>query len=280
MKQTRRFFQGLVACGIALAMVISLAAQTTDEVAKVVRIKGEARYTTGGGIWNPLKVGDVLRPGALIQTDTTTGSFVDLVIGDGSVTVASVAGSESAVLRPTKGGLVRFQPAGKQNALRVWENTALGLDKMTAMSTGADVVTETQLDLKQGHITGIVKKMSGASRYEIKLPNGVAGIRGTVYDLWADGRIRVMTGAMVYSYFDSQNNLQTVEIPGGSSYTPGAVPPVSRLSGADMQWFTTVVGALGVAAYTPAPVTLDQTTYYVQPRLSPTEGAAPPPEGD
>ena len=69
----------------------------------------------------------------------------------------------------------------------MWENTLLGIDKLTVTQTGADVVTETQLDLKAGHIFGMVKKMSAASKYEVKIPNGVAGIRGTVYDISAEG---------------------------------------------------------------------------------------------
>ena len=56
------------------------------------------------------------------------------------------------------------------------ENSALGIDKLTSMDTGSDSVTETQLDLKAGHIMGSVKKLSAASKYEVKIPNGVAGI--------------------------------------------------------------------------------------------------------
>ena len=52
MKQTQRFIYGLVACGIALAMASTLSAQTKDEVAKVVRISGSARSTTGGGVFS------------------------------------------------------------------------------------------------------------------------------------------------------------------------------------------------------------------------------------
>ncbi len=37
--------------------------------------------------------------------------------------------------------------------VRIWENTLLSIDKLTVTQTGADVVTETQLDLKAGHIS-------------------------------------------------------------------------------------------------------------------------------
>jgi hypothetical protein len=43
----------------------------------------------------------------------------------------------------------------------------------------------------------MVKKMSAASKYEVKIPNGVAGIRGTVYDISADGIVKVLSGSVV-----------------------------------------------------------------------------------
>jgi len=58
---------------------------------------------------------------------------------------------------------VTYQPAAEQNMVRIWENSRLGLDKLTSTETGANVVTETQLDLQAGHIFGSVKKMSAAS---------------------------------------------------------------------------------------------------------------------
>ena len=168
MKETRSLLNSLVACGVALAMVSTLAAQTVNQgAAKVVRLKGAARYTTGNNDWQPLKVGDIVKPGTIIQT--AAKSRVDLVLGDGSAPVA----------RPVAGEMLSYQPSAEQNIVRMWENTLLGIDKLTVTQTGADEVTETQLDLKAGHIFGMVKKMSAASKYEVKIPNGVAGIRGT-----------------------------------------------------------------------------------------------------
>src|SRR5690349_24996818 len=95
-----------------------------------------------------------------------------------------------------------YQPSVDQNVVRIWENSAVGIDKLTSMQTGAEAVTETQLDLKAGRITGSVKKMSAASKYEVKLPNGVAGIRGTTYDITADGLIKVYVGSVVVATVD------------------------------------------------------------------------------
>jgi hypothetical protein len=42
--------------------------------------------------------------------------------------------------------------------------------------------------------------MSAASKYEVKLPNGVAGIRGTVYDITSEGVIQVSSGSVVIAW--------------------------------------------------------------------------------
>jgi hypothetical protein len=188
MKETRRILNSLIACGAAFAMVCTLAAQSTEVAAKVIRLKGAAQYKFGNGDWRPLKMGDVVRQGVVIQT--AGNSRVDLLLGEAS----------APVTRPVTSDMTTYQPSADQNVVRMWENTLMGVDKLTEMQTGADVVTETQLDLKAGHISGSVKKMSAASKYEVKLPIGVAGIRGTVYDFTAEGLIKVLTGSVVLAY--------------------------------------------------------------------------------
>jgi hypothetical protein len=207
MKETRRLLNSLVACGVALAMVSTLAAQTVNQgAAKVVRLKGSARYSTGNNVWQPLKVGDVVKPGTVIQT--AAKSSVDFVLGDGSAPVA----------RPVASEMLAYQPTAEQNLVRLWENTLLSVDKMTVTETGADVVTETQLDLKAGHIFGTVKKMSAASKYEVKIPNGVAGIRGTTYDISAEGVIQVLVGSVVLAYVGPDGTVVTQVIMGSQQF--------------------------------------------------------------
>ena len=74
--------------------------------------------------------------------------------------------------------------------------------------------------------------MNAASRYEIKLPNGVAGVRGTVFHIWADGRLTVSSGAVVYSFVDAQNNVQTRDVMGGQQYNPSSDQVVPANPGA------------------------------------------------
>ena len=198
MKETRSLINSLLACGITFAMVSTLAAQPSDQSsAKVVRLEGKARYKTASNDWQQLKVGDIVRPGTIIQT--AAKAHVDFALGGGSgsapIPISNMGPSAQAVSTGSA-----YHPSSEQNVVRMWENTLLSFDKLTVTQTGADEVSETQLDLKAGHIFGMVKKMSAASKYEVKIPNGVAGIRGTTYDASAEGVIKVFSGSVVLAY--------------------------------------------------------------------------------
>jgi len=232
MKETRSLLNSLVACGVALAMVATLAAQTVNQgTAKVVRLKGGARYKTASSDWQPLKVGDLLKPGTIIQT--AAKSRVDLAVGDSSAPIA----------RPVPSQTLTYQPRAEQNMVRIWENTLLGIDKLTFTETGADVVTETQLDLKAGHIFGITKKTSAASKYEVKIPNGVAGIRGCVWDTSAEGVIKVFEGSVVLAYVGPNGTVVTQVIMGLQEFDArtGVLTPLPDLDKTAMDVLVTEV---------------------------------------
>ena len=113
----------------------------------------------------PLKVGTVLLSGATVRTEA--GSVVDIFMGNSA-------------------GFVR-----------VTENTTLALDKLAFTETGADTVVEIQLNLPDGTILGNVNKLSAASKYEVKVPNGVAGIRGTRYRISASAYVVLLDGSLI-----------------------------------------------------------------------------------
>src|SRR5207244_3577028 len=110
MRKNLSFIKGLVACGLSLAMLMTLSAQSMMQgKAKVVRIHGNARYSTGNNVWQPLRVGAKLKPGALIQT--AANSYVDLVLGDGEAPVATTSVISQAMF---------YQPNAEQNLVRVF----------------------------------------------------------------------------------------------------------------------------------------------------------------
>jgi hypothetical protein len=204
---------------LAMALTTPLQAQTVPGKAEVRAIKGVAVYSTGGGASMPLKVGTVLGPGTTVKTGA--GSTVDLFLGNSA-------------------GVVRLT-----------ENTTLSLDKLTLTDTGADTAVEVQLNLPEGTILGNVNKLSAASRYEIKTPNGVAGIRGTRFRMAANSFIVLMEGTMVFVY-----------VPGGNQnptpYTLAAPPavyfsPTAGVQPATQDLLTEVKGQFGPPFTPPGP---------------------------
>jgi hypothetical protein len=174
-----------VAGMMALALTYSLQAQSQPGKAEVRAVKGSATYMVSGGPAQPLKAKTILPTGTTVKTGP--GSTVDLVLG----------------------------PAG---TVRVVENTTLTIDKLNVTDTGAETVTETQLNLPEGTVYFNVHKLSAASKYEIKFPNGMAGIRGSSGRVSSTGYAVLMDGTMVIVY-----------VPPGQQPTPYtlvAPPPV------------------------------------------------------
>src|SRR5262245_30606640 len=137
MKHTGRFVSGLLVAGMMLPLANSLAAQSSQQSsAKVVNIKGSARYMMGHGTWHPLKVGAVLKPGAIVQT--ASGSYADIVLYNESATASGVSSSGAA---PLMNASYNAQARVEQDAVRIFENTVLGINKLTSAQTGADRVT-------------------------------------------------------------------------------------------------------------------------------------------
>ena len=185
------FALGIAAAGIVTYNSFSQNNNVQIGKAEVRAIRGTAKYaTTKTAQFVPLKVGTVLRPGAIIQTGPE--SNVDLFLD--------------------KNGPV----------VRVTSNSTLSLEKLTWMATGAETIIDTQLNLRAGRILGNVRKLAAASKYEITTPTGIAGIRGTEYDISADGTITVISGVVIFVYLDPQSgNINTVTVREGETFRPG-----------------------------------------------------------
>ena len=77
------------------------------------------------------------------------------------------------------GSVVDFFLGSSAGTLRLAENSVLAIGTLTLTDTGVDMAVEVDLELPDGDIYFNVNKLSKASRYEVRMPNGVAGIRGT-----------------------------------------------------------------------------------------------------
>jgi hypothetical protein len=152
---------------VALALCATTLSAASDHqgFAKVHYVFGNAVFSRGNAPAQKLERYMVLHPGDTIKTDAN--SHVDLALGYNNGT------------------------------LQVTPKSELTLEKLTYENTILETVHNTQLTLKSGSVVGVVNKMSAGSKYEIKSPRGVAGIRGTIYGLWDNGNVGVTRGQVV-----------------------------------------------------------------------------------
>ena len=214
-------------CGFVLTLAAGAAAQSTQPgVVTAIRIVGDARYSLGDGKWHPLVAGKMLAAGAVIQTghDTT----VDIILGRktpmlelGKRKYNALPDKISLAVDTKVRGYVSYRPLAEQNAVRMTGDSVLAIDKLTVSDTGVDTVGDTELDLRQGGIYCSVKKLSGASQYLIKIPNGIAGVRGTMFYIDTAGRCIVYKNSVVLSITGPDGNPITVVVGEGYQFDPG-----------------------------------------------------------
>lgn len=224
MKRTQNSLSWLLVAVITLAGIAGAGAESAKQrTGKVVRIKGAARYSTGGNVWQPLKVGTILKSGTVVQT--ASDSFADVVLNEDTTAKAAPQGVSSAAISTATMG---YRPVAEQDLVRIWDDTVLAFDRLNATETGADKITETELDLRSGRIMGSVKKQSAASRFEIKIPNGVAGIRGTVFYFSATGECACSAGSLIVAFTKSGGETGTQPVVGGFMFNivTGEMSPI------------------------------------------------------
>lgn len=230
-----------MAAVMSLALVAPAAAETAAaRTGKVVRIKGDVRYSTGKKIWEPIKVGMILKSGSIVQT--AKGAFVDIVVNEdaSAAAIALKVPTPGAAASPAGAG-AGATPSADQDVIRVLDDSYLVFDSMSAKGDAKSRVTETLLDLKKGSIFGSVKKQTSASRFEVKIPNGVAGIRGTIFLISASGSVSCLTGSVVAAFTSSTGEVATQVVGGGNELNTNT-GEVSPLSAAEASSLNTIVG--------------------------------------
>jgi hypothetical protein len=241
----------MVIAGAVLAIDGNVKADSVKPcIVTVVRIQGQARYSLGDNNWHPLVVGKVLRSGAIIQS--AVDSSVDIVLS------AQQVGQPQAATAPTTmmlapdskvRGFAAYAPSVEQNVIRLWGNTVLAVDKLTQFDTGVQTVSDTELDLRAGRMFFNVKKMSASSQFIIRIPNGVAGIRGSYGYIDASGEMAMGSGKAVISVI-SNGNPVTQAVDAGFQFNPqgGNVTPVPQ---SILNSFSGTVTALSSAYQSP-----------------------------
>jgi hypothetical protein len=279
MKHIQTFVASVI-CAAALSFAATASAQTvTPGIVTVVRIQGAARYSSGDNVWHKLAIGKTLGENDVVET--AANSTVDLVLADKatSVSLRSNAGSPIGGSINIAGlPITPLHGAGKaasaQNLVHMQADTVLSIDKFTYSKTGADTVSDTELNLQKGKIFGNIKKISAASQFLVKMPVGVAGIRGTAVLFDADGGATVLEGSAVISEIVN-GQTTTITLHAGESYDPGSqqvttLTPVELFSAlANATSIVATVNASITIVYTPTASGQDTTTVYI----SPTSGS-------
>jgi hypothetical protein len=211
-------------CGLALVFTTAAFAQDLKQGAvTVVRVQGVASYTLESGPtpnWIPLVAGKILMAGATIKTGPD--SVVDLVLGKhvDMPQASSVPDRIGPAADSPVRGLVTFTPAAEQNTVRMTSGTTLKIDKLTTSDTGVDTVSDTELDLQKGRIFANVKKLSAASQYLVKIPTGIAGVRGTFFGLDANGWCAVLRHQLDLAMFGTGGVVTTYSVGEGNMFDP------------------------------------------------------------
>ena len=280
MKSFQALFFGVA--GVILTFTAAVSAQNTRPgVVTVVGVQGAASYTLESGPdpkWIPLVAGKRLTAGATIRTGPN--ALVDLVLAPEMVAAhgfpivgagSTVGPADDAPVR----GLVSYNtPMLKQNVVRMSGDTVLKIDKLTASEMGADTVSDTELDLQKGSIFSKVKKLSETSVFYVKIPTGIASVRGTSFYISAEGKVSVLRESndpnehnVILVNLGSDGNQRTYNIPQGYFFNV-AVGTTAQLSNIDLNNLKSVLNALQTLfANVGAPVNgnTDNTTINISP---------------
>ncbi|HEV2320683.1 MAG TPA: FecR domain-containing protein [Verrucomicrobiae bacterium] len=270
--------QVLAVCALMVAWALGARAMNNVRPAAVtvVNIQGQARYSVDGQTWHPLVVGKILKEGAVVET--AADSSCDLVLSGSPVPFAESSSSTVSASAltiapdPQIRGYMAAKPMAEQNVIRMSAGTMLAIDKLTVVDTGADTVSDTELDLRAGKIFTSVKKMSASSQYIIKLPNGVAGIRGSSGMIGADGSAQWLHGQIVLSFIGSNGQPHVVVVHGGFEYNPqtGQILHLPHQAIVALEAYGAYATTLFAQVY---PIARDITLVYI----SPTQGSQPAP---
>ena len=141
---------------VLLSLFVSIgSSEELKRNATVAKFNGEVMVKNPGpGSWAPAKVGDVLNEGSFIKT------------GAGAKVSLNVDGGQTAVVDVSEKSLVSF--------------TTLIKDSATGMK-------KTLLDLSVGQVLIKAEKLDTPdSKFEVKTPTSVVGVRGTKFSVKVD----------------------------------------------------------------------------------------------
>ncbi|HEU0011483.1 MAG TPA: hypothetical protein VFT34_16810 [Verrucomicrobiae bacterium] len=179
-------------------LLLGLMAGIADGVAAAAEAKapllgllGTAEYSRAGGPFVPVKKGAVFAVGDVIKTER--GSAVDIFFGPLAGTV------------------------------RLTESTTLVIEKSAVAEGQLGAATfELNLSLREGEILGRVERHGGGSRFQVKLPAGLAGIVEGQFRIDARGYVVLLDGKAGYVHIPASGEpvSHTLQAPPATYFSP------------------------------------------------------------
>lgn len=206
MKQLLKFTLAAVLLALGSATATALPGR-----AEVKKVTGQATVSKQSGTSQSITVGMVLGAGDTVSTGA--GSTVDLDLG-------------------INGEFLQVEP-----------DSTLNLDTLEIANVSKREIT-TRISVPKGTVTGaIANKLSLASKYEIRTPAGVAGIRGTKWRVYVPPGLTLAQAAQN----TGRSNFRLIVTEGSVTFTPpGSTTPVtvSAANGAVIYAFNTATGRI------------------------------------
>jgi hypothetical protein len=159
---------GVFACWAVLAPAPLGVCQDQPGRAEVRAVMGSASYSTSGGQAMALRPGAVLAEGLVIQSGP--GSAVDLWLGQSAGTV------------------------------RLTQSTTLALEKLPTSDDAPENTIQIRLNLLDGTILGFNNNLTTASRYEVKVSNGIVAVGGNKFRINSRGFLVLLSGTLLFAH--------------------------------------------------------------------------------
>lgn len=184
-----------------MAGIVDGVAAAAEARAPLLALLGTAEYSRAGRPFVPVKKGVVFQAGDVIKTER--GSAVDIFFGPLAGTV------------------------------RMTELSTLAIEKSLVAEGRLGATFELNLSLREGEILGRVERHGGGSRFQVKVPAGLAGIVEGQFRIDARGYVVLLDGKAGYVHIPASGEpvSHTLQAPPATYFSPveGVQPAPAEL---------------------------------------------------
>ena len=161
----------LIAAAAAALASAELRADPLPGRIEVRGLTGSASYSMAGSAGVRLRTGSVIPVGAIIKTEPR--SAVDLSFSHNA------------------------------GVVRLLQSSTLSVDKFALTDGTPGSAVEVQLYLSEGSMVGFEKTLGPASRFQVKVPQGIADVTAAKYRMSAQGYLVLLEGTAVFVFVPS-----------------------------------------------------------------------------